>query len=158
MANIIQYVKQLWDSNSFYGPTRMNHMEDGIKNNSDAIVELNSDLAEKLINVENIGWSSGQYPYMTVNKERKRLATSSDLADRLAIKSVSGTYYSENGLIGLGTKLIDNKIVSAVAEDTLCIPFRFSGNGQWYIKCLNWNVVTPINASDGNREVTIYYC
>ena len=44
MINFIEYIKQLWDTTSYVNPTRMNHMEDGIKGNSDAVVDLNEAL------------------------------------------------------------------------------------------------------------------
>lgn len=42
------YVKQTWDTTSYVNPTRMNHIEDGIKSNSDGISSLNTDLANKI--------------------------------------------------------------------------------------------------------------
>lgn len=50
--NFIQYIKQAWKAGTSGGtplsPDRLNHMEDGIKNNNDMISELNS-------NITNIG-------------------------------------------------------------------------------------------------------
>lgn len=44
--NFIQYIKQVWKAGTSGGtplsPDRLNHMEDGIKNNNDMISELNS--------------------------------------------------------------------------------------------------------------------
>lgn len=44
--NFIQYIKQVWKAGTSGGtplsPDRLNHMEDGIKNNNDIISELNS--------------------------------------------------------------------------------------------------------------------
>ena len=39
------YEKQQWDTTSFVNPTRMNHIEEGIKANSDEVASLNTDLA-----------------------------------------------------------------------------------------------------------------
>lgn len=39
------YEKQQWDTTSFVNPTRMNHIEEGIKANSDEVTSLNNDLA-----------------------------------------------------------------------------------------------------------------
>lgn len=44
--NFIQYIKQAWKAGTSGGtplsPDRLNHMEDGIKNNNDMISELNN--------------------------------------------------------------------------------------------------------------------
>lgn len=46
--NFIQYIKQVWKARPIGGtpfsPDRLNHIEDGIKNNNDMISELNNDL------------------------------------------------------------------------------------------------------------------
>nr|DAD98008.1 MAG TPA: hypothetical protein [Siphoviridae sp. ctnMb19] len=46
--NFIQYIKQAWKAGTSGGtpisPDRLNHMEDGIKNNNDMISELNNNL------------------------------------------------------------------------------------------------------------------
>lgn len=51
--NFIQYVKQVWKAKPIGGtpfsPDRLNHMEDGIKNNNDMISELNNNINELLI-------------------------------------------------------------------------------------------------------------
>lgn len=48
--NFIQYIKQAWKAGTSGGtplsPDRLNHMEDGIKNNNDMISELNNNLSE----------------------------------------------------------------------------------------------------------------
>ena len=44
--NFIQYIKQAWKAGTSGGtpisPDRLNHIEDGIKNNNDMISKLNS--------------------------------------------------------------------------------------------------------------------
>lgn len=49
--NFIQYVKQVWKARPIGGtpfsPDRLNHMEDGIKNNNDMISELNSNIGNE---------------------------------------------------------------------------------------------------------------
>jgi len=51
--NFIQYIKQAWKAGTSGGtplsPDRLNHMEDGIKNNNSMISELNNNLNELLI-------------------------------------------------------------------------------------------------------------
>lgn len=51
--NFIQYIKQAWKAGTSGGtplsPDRLNHMEDGIKNNNDMISELNNNINELLI-------------------------------------------------------------------------------------------------------------
>lgn len=46
--NFIQYIKQAWKAGTSGGtplsPDRLNHMEDGIKNNNDMISELNNNI------------------------------------------------------------------------------------------------------------------
>lgn len=63
----------------------------------------------------------------------------------------------ENGLVVLGQRLKNNEIESAVGTNVLCIPFRYSGNRQWYIKCLQWNETTPSQIENGTYNITIYY-
>lgn len=52
--NFIQYVKQVWKAKPIGGtpfsPDRLNHMEDGIKNNNNMISELNSNMTINLLN------------------------------------------------------------------------------------------------------------
>ena len=52
--NFIQYIKQAWKAGTSGGtplsPDRLNHMEDGIKNNNDMISELNSNMTINLLN------------------------------------------------------------------------------------------------------------
>lgn len=43
----MSYSKQTWDTTSYVNPTRMNHIEDGIKGNSDDISSLNSNLTHR---------------------------------------------------------------------------------------------------------------
>lgn len=47
--NFIQYIKQAWKAGTSGGtpisPDRLNHMEDGIKNNNDMISELNNNIS-----------------------------------------------------------------------------------------------------------------
>lgn len=40
------YDKQTWDTNSFVNPTRMNHIENGIKENSDEVGVLKQNIAD----------------------------------------------------------------------------------------------------------------
>jgi hypothetical protein len=51
--NFIQYIKQAWKAGTSGGtplsPDRLNHMEDGIKNNNDMISELNNNIFNKHI-------------------------------------------------------------------------------------------------------------
>lgn len=51
--NFIQYIKQAWKAGTSGGtplsPDRLNHMEDGIKNNNSMISELNNNLNELLV-------------------------------------------------------------------------------------------------------------
>lgn len=51
--NFIQYIKQAWKAGTSGGtplsPDRLNHMEDGIKNNNDMISELNSNMTINLL-------------------------------------------------------------------------------------------------------------
>lgn len=51
--NFIQYIKQAWKAGTSGGtplsPDRLNHIEDGIKNNNDMISELNNNINELLI-------------------------------------------------------------------------------------------------------------
>lgn len=51
--NFIQYVKQVWKAGTSGGtplsPDRLNHMEDGIKNNNSMISELNSNMTINLL-------------------------------------------------------------------------------------------------------------
>lgn len=56
--NFIQYIKQAWKAGTSGGtpisPDRLNHMEDGIKNNNDMISELNNNsdaVYEAIMNV-----------------------------------------------------------------------------------------------------------
>lgn len=55
--NFIQYIKQAWKAGTSGGtplsPDRLNHMEDGIKNNNDMISELNNNLTTKTYNIRN---------------------------------------------------------------------------------------------------------
>lgn len=48
--NFIQYIKQAWKAGTSGGtplsPDRLNHMEDGIKNNNDMISELNNNIVK----------------------------------------------------------------------------------------------------------------
>lgn len=52
--NFIQYIKQAWKAGTSGGtplsPDRLNHIEDGIKNNNDMISELNSNMTINLLN------------------------------------------------------------------------------------------------------------
>lgn len=56
------YEEQNWDTTSYVNPTSMNHMENGIKSNSDGINALNSSLTK----------------YLTVNAPTNELSGSSD--------------------------------------------------------------------------------
>lgn len=51
--NFIQYIKQAWKAGTSGGtplsPDRLNHIEDGIKNNNSMISELNNNLNELLV-------------------------------------------------------------------------------------------------------------
>lgn len=53
--NFIQYVKQVWKAGTSGGtpfsPDRLNHMEDGIKNNNNMISELNNNITTTCENV-----------------------------------------------------------------------------------------------------------
>lgn len=55
--NFIQYIKQAWKAGTSGGtplsPDRLNHIEDGIKNNNDMISELNNNLTTKTYNIRN---------------------------------------------------------------------------------------------------------
>ena len=74
------YSKQTWDTNSYVNPTRMNHIENGIKSNSDGVEQLNSDLNNRVLygtvsdlNLENLSFSSNTrgiyyYPTTAANK------------------------------------------------------------------------------------------
>lgn len=50
--NFIQYVKQVWKAGTSGGtplsPDRLNHMEDGIKNNNNMISELNNNITNNI--------------------------------------------------------------------------------------------------------------
>lgn len=52
--NFIQYIKQVWKAGTSGGtplsPDRLNHIEDGIKNNNSMISELNSNMTINLLN------------------------------------------------------------------------------------------------------------
>ncbi len=52
-----EYVKQTWDTTSYVNPTRMNHIESGIKSNSDGITSLNNDLATNPLKTEYVSFS-----------------------------------------------------------------------------------------------------
>ena len=48
------YDKQTWDTNSFVNPTRMNHIENGIKENSDEVGVLKQNIADQQTAINNI--------------------------------------------------------------------------------------------------------
>jgi len=41
--SLLNYIKQIWDTTSYFNPTRMNHIEDGIYNVSDKVDNLSAD-------------------------------------------------------------------------------------------------------------------
>ena len=41
--SLLNYIKQIWDTTSYFNPTRMNHIEDGIYAVSDKVDNLNAD-------------------------------------------------------------------------------------------------------------------
>lgn len=65
------YEKQQWDTTSFVNPTRMNHIEEGIKANSDEVASLNNDLANTKKDVSDLNsnltqtnQSLGEYKFL----------------------------------------------------------------------------------------------
>ena len=70
--NFIQYVKQVWKAKPIGGtpfsPDRLNHMEDGIKNNNNMISELNSNMTHNTcVNLLNPSFRSLTQNGLTIN-------------------------------------------------------------------------------------------
>lgn len=70
--NFIQYVKQVWKAKPIGGtpfsPDRLNHMEDGIKNNNNMISELNSNMTHNTcVNLLNPSFHSLTQNGLTIN-------------------------------------------------------------------------------------------
>lgn len=54
----MSYTKQTWDTTSYVNPTRMNHIEDGIKANSDVLDAIKTETVSATITANANSWGS----------------------------------------------------------------------------------------------------
>lgn len=102
--NFIQYVKQVWKAGTSGGtplsPDRLNHMEDGIKNNNSMISELNNNITDVIV-VNNADFGeaiknsrlfekSTGYKFFACNK-----ATNNPLGDGMIILMHSNNFWNK---------------------------------------------------------------
>ena len=90
------YEKQQWDTTSYVNPTRMNHIEEGIKANSDEVASLNNDLANTKKDVSDLN-SNLTNLSTDFTSDKAALATHKNSSDH------DGRYYTKtesNTLLG----------------------------------------------------------
>lgn len=114
--NFIEYVKQLWKNGPGGGTpwsaARLNHMEDGIKNNNSMISELNNNITFKQIPLTNNG--DGTYScrytevttgliYLGINQKLSYLYLSNAMWDYTSRKEISKNYIGDISNLSIET-------------------------------------------------------
>ena len=87
----MSYSKQTWDTNSYVNPTRMNHMEDGIKANSDAIDAVNKyeNLLTSANDLNNVT-TPGHYTFAAGSLPTNRPSDAPAISGTLTVEYQSG--------------------------------------------------------------------
>lgn len=124
--NFIQYIKQVWKAGTSGGtplsPDRLNHMEDGIKNNNDMISELNNNLTFGAIsNITDINFDSSIFP------QKKKI-----YIHELAIANTKEAKGFPEGCYGYGL-LITIKYTYNYTSVQIIIPHHTTNNSVNYI-------------------------
>ena len=176
--NFIQYIKQAWKAGSSGGtplsPDRLNHMEDGIKNNNDMISALNTTAtANKTLlgstNISSIGGGTvtGAISALNTNIANYNWSNWEDAGTACGIKllykyndSQCMLYYSGKitayitafsaGYVfqNFPEKLVPSKnilIPIASNQDGLCLKCYPGDSKKWYITSVKDNVSSSID-------------
>lgn len=146
LSGFVAYIKQLWankpSTSSPLSAERLNHMEEGIKANSDGITKIVTSVTDQVVNDTNkIASAASLY-----SVKQDVVKVNSDLTDGSTLES--GYCKLPNGLLIQWGSIIGLSVpAGGKTEFTITFPAKFSGTTYWCIPSLYGAILGQVSAS-----------